>query len=410
MNAERLRAGLLESDTDAVLATGYPNVFYGSGFASSTGRLYPQNFYWCLIPAAAVTRPLFIMPAAEAADLVDNGYDPADLFLYGRPFLAGGDDGPGDDAALAAIDTRLNADPLTALRAALKHAGLEAAVIGVDTSDGGSAWRKLSAEPFASRWNDQGGDLLTWARMIKTPDETGKIAAAGGLNHRALLEAFTVLGQGGSERDVEAAWRQRVAAEGGAPTFFMASAGPRAAIFRRPSHRIPASGGRFRWDCGLNLNGYCADTGGNVQIGARPADHELGCYRALTAGLDAVLETARPGVTAARLHQVASDVIRKAGIPGFRHPHVGHGIGVEARDLPVLAPTQPFLPRFADDSPDVELAEGMVLNVEVPFGIVGDGGYQHELTFLVETSGVRLLTPRHPYYVAHDHGVESIDD
>lgn len=405
MNSERLGGLLAELGVDGVLATSYPNVFHLSGYLSATGRLYPQNAYWCLVSAADPARPYFVMPAAEIADLLDAGVDAEQIACYGRAFLDVAAHGPGADRELAAIESALAADPVAALRGLLDRLGLAGAVVWVDGDDGGAAWRRLAGLDVAARWADTGADLVGWARVVKSPAEVEGLRRAGQLNEQAVLAGLAVLGAGGTDREVEQAWRAAVVRAGGLPTFFMGGSGERSAAFRRPNDRRAATGERFRWDCGLVAGGWCADTGGTVQVRAEPSAGELAVYRALTEGLDAVLGAALPGVGAATLYALAGDTIRRAGVPAFRHPHVGHGIGVEARDLPLLAAAQPGLPRFLPDRDDLALAEGMVLNVEVPYGVLGEHGYQHEVTFVVEHGGTRLLTRRHPYYVAAEDGV-----
>lgn len=409
MNVDRLLDTMKETGADAVLATSYPNVQYVSGFASATGRLYPQNSYWSLVVADAPGWAYLVMPSAEIADMIDAGIETDRMYVYGRPILDVAATGPGPDEDILGVEGRLYADPVSALRALLGDLGLEGAAVWVDCDDGGVAWRRLREEDFAERWNDGGADILQWTRIIKTPEEVEALRRAGAINQRALIEAFRVLGAGGTDLDVEIAWRREISRDRALPTFFMAGSGDRSAVFRRPNERRAAAGERFRWDCGLIAGGYCADTGGVVQIHTEPSPAELDAYRAVTAAVDAVLAAARPGITASALYALARDTVYAAGLTHFRHTHVGHGIGVEARDAPLLAPAQPWMPRFRAGERDFALAEGMVLNVEVPFGILGDGGYQHELTLLVTANGSELLTRRHPYYVASGDRIDEIE-
>jgi Xaa-Pro aminopeptidase len=104
---------------------------------------------------------------------------------------------------------------------------------------------------------------------------------------------------------------------------------------------------------------------------------------AIHAGIAAMFEMAAPGVRVVDLVARGLETVRANGIPDFRRHHLGHGIGLEMYEFPVLSPTQ---------SPDVVLVEGEVLNFEVPFYEMGTGGLQIEDTVLVTNAGVEVLT------------------
>jgi len=72
---------------------------------------------------------------------------------------------------------------------------------------------------------------------------------------------------------------------------------------------------------------------------------------------------------------------RELGIPHYRRHHVGHGIGVEYYDLPILNP-----------GTEIPLESGMVFEVETPYYEFGFGGAFIEDTVLVTDSGVKVLT------------------
>jgi Xaa-Pro aminopeptidase len=65
-------------------------------------------------------------------------------------------------------------------------------------------------------------------------------------------------------------------------------------------------------------------------------------------------------------------------MPNFKRNHVGHALGVECYDLPLIGP--------ADDTP---LEEGMVINLETPFYEVGFGAVHLEDTYVVTATGAR---------------------
>jgi Xaa-Pro aminopeptidase len=73
--------------------------------------------------------------------------------------------------------------------------------------------------------------------------------------------------------------------------------------------------------------------------------------------------------------------VRANGIPHFARTHVGHGIGLEVYDIPLLAPS--------DTTP---IEPGMVFQVETPYYELGWAGIQPEDTIVTTESGGQNLT------------------
>ena len=70
----------------------------------------------------------------------------------------------------------------------------------------------------------------------------------------------------------------------------------------------------------------------------------------------------KPGVIAKDIFAAAVARVQAEGIPTYRRQHVGHGIGVEYYDLPVLTPNA-----------DTPLEAGMTFEVETPYYRLGVG-------------------------------------
>jgi len=70
---------------------------------------------------------------------------------------------------------------------------------------------------------------------------------------------------------------------------------------------------------------------------------------------------------------------RKAGLPGFDRHHVGHGIGLETSESPMLAPG------------GGALEAGMILRVEAPYYVPGETGLNVKETALVTRVGAQAL-------------------
>lgn len=102
---------------------------------------------------------------------------------------------------------------------------------------------------------------------------------------------------------------------------------------------------------------------------------------------EAVIAAARPGITGGELYDLARQMACEAGLAehfqgyGSQVPFVGHGVGLEIDELPVLA--------AGHREP---LEEGMVIAVEPKFVFPGWGAVGLEDTGIVTSQGLRLLT------------------
>jgi Xaa-Pro dipeptidase len=140
-----------------------------------------------------------------------------------------------------------------------------------------------------------------------------------------------------------------------------------------------------------SMNGYNLDQSRTAVIGALPAELEE-AYRATVVVQNEVIAAARPGVFGNELYELALQVAEREGIAdglGGRDDNqarfVGHGVGLEIDELPLLAagwgePLQPGM-IFALEPKYVHPTLGMV-------GI--------ENCWLVTEGGVERLTPDMP--------------
>jgi len=137
--------------------------------------------------------------------------------------------------------------------------------------------------------------------------------------------------------------------------------------------------------------GYIADFTRIFVLGTLP--DELACaYEAALRIQDVVKAVARPGVTCAAVWSAALAAAEAAGLAANFMGHgegrvrfVGHGVGLELDELPVLTAS------------DTALQEGMVFALEPKFVLPGLGAIGVENTFYVTADGIAALTtaPEH---------------
>lgn len=142
----------------------------------------------------------------------------------------------------------------------------------------------------------------------------------------------------------------------------------------------------FMVDLGGNFYGYMGDMSRVFSIGKLPEK----AYAAHQVCLDiqaAVIEKAKPGTVCEELYNTAIDLVTKAGFADFfmgveqKAKFIGHGIGLEINEAPVLAPRV-----------KQELEPGMVFALEPKIVLPGVGPVGIENSWVVTSEGAEKLT------------------
>lgn len=139
-------------------------------------------------------------------------------------------------------------------------------------------------------------------------------------------------------------------------------------------------------DANGNYTGYMTDMTRTFAV-EKLAPLALKAHKCSMDICHAIAEAGRPGVEARTLYELAVNMARDARLHEYFMGHrqkagfVGHGIGIEINERPVVAPR----------SYDI-LAEGNVVAIEPKFVIPGTGAVGIENTYVVESDGMRCLT------------------
>jgi Xaa-Pro aminopeptidase len=218
--------------------------------------------------------------------------------------------------------------------------------------------------------------------MIKTEEEIRRLEAAALAIESSYEAAIAAAAEGVSEAELQSVFDRNTIAIGSRPHFTVLAFGERGAL----PNAVPTDwrklrpGDAIRFDIGCKTEQYSSDIARTAVYGD-PSGKLQTYYDAILAGEQAAIDVMRPGVAAKDVFAAAVEATREAGIPHYRRHHVGHGIGLDTYDAPML-----------NDTTETPLEPGMVFEVETPYYELGFAGLQVEDTVVVTEDGCRVLT------------------
>ena len=407
-NRERALSKMEEFKLDAIIASHPENVSYLSDFqnhASYVYRLLNRESY-ALLPMRGDIAPALIISTADASWAARFPTWVEEVYTFGNSFYLINPEGTLSEGEIAfrkiLDDKGKNATTAgDAIVKALKQKGLDKGRIGLDEKNLYPRTREKIVSELPNASIIDAYELFRVIRMVKTPEELERLKTVGLLNERAANSVIECLAEGVTEDELTQQFLESIAKEGAIFEFWNTASGTQSSMFCMTNgHFHPPSGYRlkkvdiFRYDGGSIYNKYHADVGGCAVLGP-PTQRQKFCYNGIKIGIERAIELLKPGAIPSKIYQEAVAATVKTGIKDFDKAagHCGHGIGIEARDYPILThpvkATSPFLP----GSYDLPIEENMVICVELPYKELGLGGLQIEYTLLVEKDGCKKLYP-----------------
>ncbi len=228
------------------------------------------------------------------------------------------------------------------------------------------------------------GDVLTEIRSFKTRDEIENIIAAQRISEGAFHHICKVLNYDMTEIEVAAELEYYMKKHGSSKPSFdticvSGSASSRPHGVPRP---VKLEKGFLTMDYGAMVNGYHSDMTRTVVIGKADEDMKRLYNTVLKAQLEAEAAV-REGVRNRDVDGIARNIIYSAGYEGKFGHGLGHGVGLEIHELPVLNSR-------VDEN--MTLKTGQVVTVEPGIYIEGLYGCRIEDMMLVTENGGELLT------------------
>jgi Xaa-Pro dipeptidase len=258
-------------------------------------------------------------------------------------------------------------------------------------------------------------DVVRSVRAVKSPWDLGRMAAACEQVRRGAEAVPALIGAGVSEADVqlevervmrkaghqgqlrfrgfnqEMHYGQILGGPSGAVAGYsdspLCGPGPNAAIGKGPDGHVLAPGDTVIADLVGGHDGWLSDQTRTFAVGTPPADMAA-AYDTALAILRAVEERLRPGAVPSALFALSEEMAAAAGLGEHfmgagaeRVRFLGHGVGMEIDELPILAP--------GFDEP---LVEGNVVAIEPKFVFPGRGAVGIENMYALTAYGHETMT------------------
>ena len=235
-------------------------------------------------------------------------------------------------------------------------------------------------------------DLLRLIRMVKTDDEISAMKAAADLNETACTKVCNEIKIGMKELDIAEIYAQEVGKGLGKWLWFHFGSGRRSVGIFPPAEKKIQVGEMWKFDAGLSLNNYQADTGWGGVIGQPNAQQNM-IWEATLRGYNSAMSVIKEGVSPSEIQNAMIKGTQDGGLANHSGTFAGHAIGLEMRELPyVLGNKKMVNSLYLPQDTDIPLPENTVLCIENPCQIFGVGGTQIEQTIIVKKNGYELLT------------------
>lgn len=314
----------LLDDNEGVILTGYPNIFYYTGFTSEDAVVFITKNRQIL-----VTDSRYSVQARQEAKEFEI-HDITD----------------GIDKIVGFLD----ADTL----------GFEEGVVTVKEL---ARYQKFGKKLIPMQ------DKISGLRRVKDEFEIEKIKKAEELGDSAYSYVLENIHAGMTECEVALMLEFYMRKNGASGTSFdtIVASGLRSSMpHGTATDKVIGIGDFVTMDFGCRLDGYCSDMTRTVVIG-KCSDRQREVYEVVLSAQKAAIEAVEVGKKCSEIDKVARDIITDAGYgKNFGHS-LGHSVGIEIHERPVFAPKS-----------DEVVETGNVITVEPGIYIEGWGGVRIE--------------------------------
>lgn len=258
--------------------------------------------------------------------------------------------------------------------------------LGIEDSMALSDFRSLQRaleKNKASVSLDETSNVILRLRSVKDRTEIERMKLAQTITDAAFAYIVTYIRPGMTEKEVQIELEDfmlRHGAQGVAFPSIVACGANASRPHCVPGNTVLEAGQCVVLDFGARVFGYNSDMTRTVFLG-KPDDTLLQAYRTIREANEAVERALQPGVTGKEMHELAEKILADNGFAGRMGHGLGHGVGIDIHELPVLSPRNPR-----------PLQPGNVVTVEPGIYVEGSFGMRLEDFGVVTEKGYEVFT------------------
>ena len=245
------------------------------------------------------------------------------------------------------------------------------------------SWHSLSKATKGKTKLTLKGEMVAELRQIKAPEEIELMRQAAELTNLGMETAYEVISPGKREFEVaaEIEYAMRRRGSGGLAFDTAVTSGLRSAFPHGGCTSCEIHDGDFVVvDFGAVYKDYRSDMT-RTFVAGKPSEKQKKIYDIVKKAQVAAFEATKPKAKAKNVDAISREVIADAGFGEFFVHGLGHGVGLEIHEPPVLN-------LGSNDT----LASGNVVTLEPGIYLPGYGGIRIEDTVLVRKDGAEKLT------------------
>lgn len=384
-NKERAREMMDLYEVDALIATCPKNFGYATGYLTEYDCVSNTEFY-AVLPKDKSISPTVLASKVSVDHFIAVDSWVKDIRLY-APFYVEESEAPGQGEdhftelqkkfAQLLREASVADNAMEALKIVLKEKGLDKARIGLDEKALTMEEWNAVVEALPGSKIVPGYPIFRMIRMVKTPEAIDILRKAAQINQTGLQAVIDSIAPGKTEREMWEVFSDAVKKAGGTPYHAIFVGGDQGFLVTKDAQKSESKFelGGAKLDCDSIFQHHYADMAVTASLG-KPSEKLVKYHKALLAGLHKAEECIKPGAIVSDIFKEAVNEVRMAGIPNYKRNHVGHGLGLECYDIPLISPKV-----------DLKLEPGTIFNIEIPYYEINFGSVHVENTFLVTESG-----------------------